>query len=68
MGFDDADEGGLEDACLEHAWLPAEAQLVMRDGVPGMSMVHQCRFCPAAMYEPSNVDRFPKTRGVDPRL
>jgi len=68
MGQDDADEGGLDDGCLQHVWIPEDFQIVERNGVTGMSIVNRCKWCPAVFYEPSNVDRFPNTKGLDPRL
>lgn len=67
MGDDDANEGGAGE-CPGHEWVLADFQTVERDGVIGMAMVHQCRWCPATYYEPSNVDKWPETRGLDPRL
>ena len=68
MGQDDADEGGIGDGCLEHEWDPIDIQAVERNGVVGMAIVNECVHCGAIFYEPSNVDKWPETRGIDPRL
>ena len=68
MGQDDANEGMGPGECLAHVWVPADIVPVERDGVTGMTIVNRCKYCPAEFVEPSNVDRFPKSRGLDPRL
>ena len=69
MGYDDANEGGARE-CPGHQWVLVDFQVVEREGVrlPGMAMVHECKWCDAVYYEPSNLDRFPDTKGVDPRV
>jgi hypothetical protein len=67
MGQDDENAGGPGE-CPGHEWVPADIQPVERNGVVGMSIVNECKWCPAVFYEPSNVDRFPETNGLDPRL
>lgn len=67
MGEDDANEGGARE-CPGHEWVLDDFQVVERNGVTGMSMVHRCKWCPAVYYEPSNVDRWPDTKGIDPRV
>lgn len=68
MGQDDADEGGLGDGCLEHDFVEVDFHTVRRNGMTGMAITQRCRFCPAEFYEPSNLDLFPETNGLDPRL
>ena len=49
-------------------WIPEDFQAVTRNGVTGMAIVNRCRLCDAVFYEASNVDKFPETKGLDPRL
>lgn len=76
MGLDDENEGFGAGECLEHEWVPAEFPPVQRegltlpDGTPmvGFAIVNECKWCDATFYEPSNLDRWPDTKGIDPRL
>jgi len=65
MGNDDADDCGADG----HDFVVTGVEVVERDGLlPGMAVTHHCRRCGAVAYEPSNVDRWPETGGLDPRL
>lgn len=66
MGLDDANDNGPRE-CPGHHWVPMTVQIVKRDGLTGMSIVNECKWCDAVFYEPSNIDLFPDTNGVDPR-
>lgn len=67
MGDDDANEGGARE-CPGHEWVLANFQVVERNGVTGMAIVNECKWCGATFYEPSNVDKWPETKGLDPRV
>lgn len=67
MGLDDANDA----KCGEHWWIPADFQTVERSGVDaiGFGILNECGHgCGAMWYEPSNLDLFPDTAGLDPRL
>lgn len=44
--------------------------MVQPEGVsiPGMAITNRCALCDAIFYEPSNYDKWPDTKGIDPRL
>ena len=65
MGDDDANVGGPGE-CPGHEWVPEDIVPVTRNGVTGMTIVNQCKWCDATFVEPSNVDRFPETNGLGP--
>ena len=68
MGLDDANDAAADGTCVGHMWIPEDFQAVTRNGVTGMAIVNRCRLCDAVFYEASNVDKFPETKGLDPRL
>lgn len=41
---------------------------VRRDGSVGFAFLEECPDCGTTWYEPSNLDKFPDTGGLDPRL
>jgi len=69
MGSDDANVGGPGE-CPGHEWVPADFHAVERAGVDGVGfgILNECRWCDSTWYEPSNLDKFPETGGLDPRL
>lgn len=50
-----------------HHWVAVDIASVERNGVVGLAITNECAWCKSVFYEPSNVDRFPETAGVDPR-
>ncbi len=66
MGADDTNEGPGDGECVEHLWEPGDVVPVTRDGAAGFATTLQCALCPAVVYEPSNLDRFPDTGGLGP--
>lgn len=61
--MDDADFDG----CM-HADIAESIEPVKRDGQIGFAFVDACTDCGATWYHPSNLDKFPDTGGLDPRL
>ena len=59
--------GSVEDDC-RHEICDTSIEVVRRDEEVGFAFVEECRGCGATWYEPSNLDKFPDTGGLDPRL
>ena len=59
---------GTDDGDCLHENRDESIEAVKRAGQVGFAFVEECRGCGATWYEPSNLDKFPDTGGLDPRL
>ena len=58
---------GLDAGC-QHEDVAESIEPVERVGAVGFAFLETCLDCGANWYEPSNLDKFPDTGGLDPRL
>jgi len=52
----------------QHESVMSSIEPVKRDGQVGFAFVDECARCGTTWYEASNLDKFPDTGGLDPRL
>lgn len=59
---------GLDGPGCAHDQVAESIEPVKRDGAVGFAFLETCLDCGATWYEPSNLDKFPETGGIDPRV